>query len=146
MAEENNEKNIEKNSMYIEVENEEEILRLQQEVIKSNLSIEDVAKIVGKLQKLLELTKHNTNIGLAPSNKDWEWEYAPYQPYQPYQSWTSATPKVEVNNNSGFGTLANLTSTAAHPVEKVLTAMENVLTSNSSSDKKSTKIRKDIPF
>ena len=139
MAEENNEKNIEKNSMYIEVENEEEILRLQQEVIKSNLSIEDVAKIVGKLQKLLELTKHNSNIGLAPSNKDWEWEYAPYQPYQPYQSWTSATPKVEVNNNSGFGTLANLTSTAAPHVEKVLT-------SNSSSDKKSTKIRKDIPF
>ena len=49
MAEENNEKNIEKNSMYIEVENEEEILRLQQEVIKSNLSIEDVAKIVTKI-------------------------------------------------------------------------------------------------
>lgn len=142
MAEENNEKNIEKNSMYIEIENEEEILRLQQEVIKSNLSIEDVAKIVGKLQKLLELTKHNTNIGLAPSNKDWELEYVPYQPYQ---SWMSTTPKVEVNN-SGFGTLANLTSTAAPPVEKVLTAMENVLTSNSSSDKKPTKIRKDIPF
>ena len=136
MAEENNEKNIEKNSMYIEVENEEEILRLQQEVIKSNLSIEDVAKIVGKLQKLLELTKHNSNIGFAPSNKDWEWEYVPYQPYQ---SWTSTTPKVEVNNNSGFGTLANLTSTSPLPVEKVLT-------SNSSSDKKSTKIRKDIPF
>ena len=133
MAEENNEKNIEKNSMYIEVENEEEILRLQQEVIKSNLSIEDVAKIVGKLQKLLELTKHNSNIGFAPSNKDWEWEYVPYQ------SWTSTTPKVEVNNNSGFGTLANLTSTSPLPVEKVLT-------SNSSSDKKSTKIRKDIPF
>ena len=143
MAEENNEKNIEKNSMYIEVENEEEILRLQQEVIKSNLSIEDVAKIVGKLQKLLELTKHNTNIGLAPSNKDWEWEYVPYQPYQ---SWMSTTPKVETNNNSGFGTLANLTSTSTPPVEKVLTAMENVLTSNSSSDKKPTKIRKDIPF
>lgn len=143
MAEKNNEKNIEKNSMYIEVENEEEILRLQQEVIKSNLSIEDVAKIVGKLQKLLELTKHNTNIGLAPSNKDWEWEYVPYQPYQ---SWMSTTPKVETNNNSSFGTLANLTSTAAPPVEKVLTAMEKVLTSNSSSDKKSTKIRKDIPF
>lgn len=142
MAEENNEKNIEKNSMYIEVENEEEILRLQQEVIKSNLSIEDVAKIVGKLQKLLELTKHNSNIGFAPSNKDWEFEYVPYQPYQ---HWTSTTPKVEVNN-SGFGTLANLTSTATPPVEKVLTAMENVLTSNSSSDKKSTKIRKDIPF
>lgn len=143
MAEENNEKNIEKNSMYIEVENEEEILRLQQEVIKSNLSIEDVAKIVGKLQKLLELTKCNSNIGLKPSNKDWELEYVPYQPYQ---SWTSTIPKVETNNNSGFGTLANLTSTAAPPVEKVLTAMENVLTSNSSSDKKSTKIRKDIPF
>ena len=143
MAKENNEKNIEKNSMYIEVENEEEILRLQQEVIKSNLSIEDVAKIVGKLQKLLELTKHNTNIGLAPSNKDWEWEYVPYQPYQ---SWTSTIPKVEKNNNSSFGTLANLTSTATPPVEKVLTAMENVLTSNSSSDKKPTKIRKDIPF
>ena len=140
MAEENNEKNIEKNSMYIEVENEEEILRLQQEVIKSNLSIEDVAKIVGKLQKLLELTKYNTNISLAPSNKDWEWEYVPYQPYQPYQPWMSTTPKVET------GTLANLTSTATPPVEKVLTAMENVLTSNSSSDKKSTKIRKDIPF
>lgn len=142
MTEENNEKNIEKNSMYIEVENEEEILRLQQEVIKSNLSIEDVAKIVGKLQKLLELTKHNSNIGLVSSNKDWECEFVPYQPYQ---SWTSATPKVEINN-SGFGTLANLTSTAAPPVEKVFTAMENVLTSNSSSDKKSTKIRKDIPF
>lgn len=137
MTEENNEKNIEKNSMYIEVENEEEILRLQQEVIKSNLSIEDVAKIVGKLQKLLELTKHNTNIGFAPSNKDWEWEYVPYQPYQ---SWMSTTPKVET------GTLANLTSTATPPAEKVLTAMENVLTSSSSSDKKSTKIRKDIPF
>ena len=136
MAEENNEKNIEKNSMYIEVENEEEILRLQQEVIKSNLSIEDVAKIVGKLQKLLELTKCNSNIGFAPSNKDWEWEYVPYQPYQ---SWMSTTPKVEANNNSGFGTLANLTSTSPLPVEKVLT-------SNSSSDKKSTKIRKDIPF
>lgn len=136
MAEEKNEKNIEKNSMYIyiEVENEEEILRLQQEVIKSNLSIEDVAKIVGKLQKLLELTKCNSNIGLAPSNKDWELEFVPYQPYQP---WMSTTPKVEINNNSGFGTLANLTSTAA---------TENVLTSNSSSDKKSTKIRKDIPF
>ena len=144
MAEENNEKNIEKNSMYIEVENEEEILRLQQEVIKSNLSIEDVAKIVGKLQKLLELTKCNSNIILAPSNKDWEWEYVPYQPYHP---WMSTTPKVEINNNSGFGTLANLTSTAAPPpVEKVFTATENVLTSNSSSDKKSTKIRKDIPF
>ena len=142
MAEENNEKNIEKNSMYIEVENEEEILRLQQEVIKSNLSIEDIAKIVGKLQKLLELTKHNSNISLAPSNKDWEWEYVPYQPYQ---SWQPTIPKVETNNSS-FGTLANLTSTAAPPVEKVLTAMENVLTSNSSSDKKSTKIRKDIPF
>lgn len=142
MAEENNEKNIEKNSMYIEIENEEEILRLQQEVIKSNLSIEDIAKVVGKLQKLLELTKCNSNIGLKPSNKDWEWEYVPYQPYQ---SWQSTTPKVEVNN-SGFGTLANLTSTATPPVEKVLTAMENVLTSNSSSDKKSTKIRKDIPF
>lgn len=143
MAEENNEKNIEKNSMYIEVENEEEILRLQQEVIKSNLSIEDVAKIVGKLQKLLELTKCNSNIGLAPSNKDWKLEYVPYQPYQP---WMSTTPKVEINNNSGFGTLANLTSTAAPPVEKVFTATENVLASNSSSDKKSTKIRKDIPF
>ena len=143
MAEENNEKNIEKNSMYIEVENEEEILRLQQEVIKSNLSIEDVTKIVGKLQKLLELTKCNSNIGLAPSNKDWELEFVPYQSYQP---WMSATPKVEINNNSGFGTLANLTSTAAPPVEKVFTATENVLTSNSSSDKKSTKIRKDIPF
>lgn len=143
MAEEKNEKNIEKNSMYIEVENEEEILRLQQEVIKSNLSIEDVAKIVGKLQKLLELTKCNSNIGFAPSNKDWEWEYVPYQPYQP---WQSTIPKVETNNNSGFGTLANLTSTAAPPVEKVFTATENVLTSNSSSDKKSTKIRKDIPF
>lgn len=142
MAEENNEKNIEKNSMYIEVENEEEILRLQQEVIKSNLSIEDVTKIVGKLQKLLELTKCNSNIGLAPSNKDWKLEYVPYQPYQP---WMSTTPKVEINN-SGFGTLANLTSTATPPVEKVLTAMENVLTSNSSSDKKSTQIRKDIPF
>ena len=138
MAKENNEKNIEKNSMYIEVENEEEILRLQQEVIKSNLSIEDVAKIVGKLQKLLELTKCNSNIGLASYNKDWELEYVPYQPYQPYQPWTSTTPKVEVNN-SGFGTLASLTSTAPLPVEKVLT-------SNSSSDKKSTKIRKDIPF
>ena len=145
MAEENNEKNIEKNSMYIEVENEEEILRLQQEVIKSNLSIEDVAKIVGKLQKLLELTKCNSNIGFKSSNKDWEWEYVPYQPYQPYQSWQSTIPKVETNN-SGFGTLANLTSTAAPPVEKVFTATENVLTSNSSSDKKSTKIRKDIPF
>ena len=119
MAEENNKKNIEKNSMYIEIENEEEILRLQQEVIKSNLSIEDVAKIVGKLQKLLELTKHNSNIGFAPSNKDWEWEYVPYQPYQP---WMPTTPKVET------GTLANLTSTATPP------------------DKKSTKIRKDIPF
>ena len=137
MAEENNEKNIEKNSMYIEVENEEEILRLQQEVIKSNLSIEDVAKIVGKLQKLLELTKHNSNIGFAPSNKDWELEYVPYQPYQ---HWQSTIPKVET------GTLANLTSTATPPVEKVLTAMENVLTSSSSSDKKSTQIRKDIPF
>ena len=137
MAEENNEKNIEKNSMYIEVENEEEILRLQQEVIKSNLSIEDVAKIVGKLQKLLELTKHNSNIGFAPSNKDWEWEYVPYQPYQ---YWQSTIPKVET------GTLANLTSTTVPPVEKVLTDAENVLTSNSSSDKKSTKIRKDIPF
>lgn len=135
MAKENNEKNIEKNSMYIEVENEEEILRLQQEVIKSNLSIEDVAKIVGKLQKLLELTKCNSNIGFAPSNKDWEWEYVPYQPYQ---SWTSTTPKVETTNSS-FGTLANLTSTTTPPVEKVLT-------SNSSSDKKPTKIRKDIPF
>ena len=140
MAEEKNEKNIEKNSMYIEVENEEEILRLQQEVIKSNLSIEDVAKIVGKLQKLLELTKCNSNIGFKSSNKDWEWEYVPYQP------WQSTIPKVETNNNSGFGTLANLTSTAAPPVEKVFTATENVLTSNSSSDKKSTKIRKDIPF
>lgn len=137
MAEENNEKNIEKNSMYIEVENEEEILRLQQEVIKSNLSIEDVAKIVGKLQKLLELTKHNSNIGFAQSNKDWEWEYVPYQPYQ---HWQSTIPKVET------GTLANLTSTTTPPVEKVLTAMNNVLTSNSSSDKKSTQIRKDIPF
>ena len=140
MAEENNEKNIEKNSMYIEVENEEEILRLQQEVIKSNLSIEDVAKIVGKLQKLLELTKHNSNIGFASSNKDWEWEYVPYQPYQPYQPWQSTIPKVET------GTLANLTSTAAPPVEKIFTATENVLISNSSSDKKSTQIRKDIPF
>ena len=137
MAEENNEKNIEKNSMYIEVENEEEILRLQQEAIKSNLSIEDVAKIVGKLQKLLELTKCNSNIGFAQSNKDCELEYVPYQPYQ---SWQSTIPKVET------GTLANLTSTPAPPVEKVLTAMENVLTYNSSSDKKSTQIRKDIPF
>lgn len=137
MAEENNEKNIEKNSMYIEVENEEEILRLQQEVIKSNLSIEDVAKIVGKLQKLLELTKHNSNIGFTPSNKDWEWEYVPYQPYQ---SWQSTIPKVET------GTLANLTSTTTPPVEKVLTAMDSVLTSSSPLDKKSTKIRKDIPF
>ena len=135
MAEENNEKNIEKNSMYIEVENEEEILRLQQEVIKSNLSIEDVAKIVGKLQKLLELTKHNTNIGLAPSNKDWKLEYVPYQPYQ---SWMSTTPKVWTSNA--------LASKESPPVEKVLTAMDNVLTSNSSSDKKPTKIRKDIPF
>lgn len=139
MAEENNEKNIEKNSMYIEVENEEEILRLQQEVIKSNLSIEDVTKIVGKLQKLLELTKCNSNIGFKSSNKDWEWEFVPYQP------WQSTIPKVETNN-SGFGTLANLTSTSAPPVEKVFTATENVLASNSSSDKKSTKIRKDIPF
>lgn len=137
MAEENNEKNIEKNSMYIEVENEEEILRLQQEVIKSNLSIEDVAKIVGKLQKLLELTKHNSNIGFAPSNKDWEWEYVPYQPYQ---YWQSTIPKVETS------TLANLTSTTTPPVEKVFTATENVLTYNSLSDKKSTQIRKDIPF
>ncbi len=44
----------------VEQENEDEILRLQQEIIKSNVPIEDVAKIVGKLQKLLELTKWNT--------------------------------------------------------------------------------------
>ena len=139
MAEENNEKNIEKNSMYIEVENEEEILRLQQEVIKSNLSIEDVAKIVGKLQKLLELTKCNSNIVFTQgkdSSKIWEWEFQqpPYQPYQPIgtqNNWYSTTPKV--------WTSAALEAKALSPVDKVLT-------SNSSSDKKSTQIRKDIPF
>ena len=140
MAEENNEKNIEKNSMYIEVESEEEILRLQQEVIKSNLSIEDVAKIVGKLQKLLELTKHNSNIVLTPgkdSSKIWEWKLEPYQPYQPYQpigtqnNWYSTTPKVWTSDA--------LEAKALSPVDKALT-------SNSSSDKKSTQIRKDIPF
>lgn len=86
-----NEKEIKKNSMYIEVENEEEILRLQQDVIKSNLPIEDVAKIVGKLQKLLELTKHNSNYTLMLTedyNKNLDWVYKPFSTY----------PKVEINN------------------------------------------------
>ena len=99
MAEEKNEKNIEKNSMYIEVENEEEILRLQQEVIKSNLSIEDVAKIVGKLQKLLELTKYNSNIGFKSSNKDWEKELS-------YQGFSVEFSELEKKNISTY--LSNL--------------------------------------
>lgn len=66
-----------KNSMYIEVEDENEINRLQQEIIKSNIPIEDVAKLVGKLQKLYELSKYNSsnpfaNIGsLDTTTSDW---------------------------------------------------------------------------
>ena len=82
MAEE--QEGVQKNSMYIEVENDEEILRLQQEIIKSNLPIEDVAKVVGKLQKLLELTKHNTNEKFTldiDSKGIYDWTYKPFQPY-----------------------------------------------------------------
>lgn len=79
-----NEKEIKKNSMYIEVENEEEILRLQQEAIKSNLPIEDVAKIVGKLQKLLELTKCNSNNAFSLDyGKMFDWTYKPNLDSQP---------------------------------------------------------------
>lgn len=98
-----NEKEINKNSMYIEVENEEEILRLQQEVIKSNLPIEDVAKIVGKLQKLLELTKHNTNEKFTidmESNPALDWVYKPYGSLSTY-------PKVEINNPATLATTSN---------------------------------------
>jgi hypothetical protein len=98
-----NEKEIKKNSMYIEVENEEEILRLQQEVIKSNLPIEDVAKIVGKLQKLLELTKHNTNEKFTidmEKNPALDWVYKPYGGLSTY-------PKVEINNPTTLTTTSN---------------------------------------
>ena len=64
-----------RNSMYIEVENDEEILRLQQEIIKSNIPIEDVAKIVGKLEKLRELTKHNTNKNYTDIGSFWKQYY-----------------------------------------------------------------------
>jgi hypothetical protein len=98
-----NEKEIKKNSMYIEVENEEEILRLQQEVIKSNLPIEDVAKIIGKLQKLLELTKHNTSEKFTidmEKNPPLDWVYKPYGGLSTY-------PKVEINNPATLTTTSN---------------------------------------
>jgi hypothetical protein len=98
-----NEKEIKKNSMYIEVENEEEILRLQQEVIKSNLPIEDVAKIIGKLQKLLELTKHNTSEKFTidmEKNPAFDWVYKPYGGLSTY-------PKVEINNPATLTTTSS---------------------------------------
>lgn len=99
------EKEIEKNSMYIEVENEEEILRLQQEVIKSNLPIEDVAKIVGKLQKLLELTKHNTNekFTIDFEKNPLDWTYKPFIDSQPLYNQIYNKPITLTNTSTSDG-------------------------------------------
>lgn len=99
------EKEIEKNSMYIEVENEEEILRLQQEVIKSNLPIEDVAKIVGKLQKLLELTKHNTNekFTIDFEKNPLDWTYKPFIDSQPLYNQLYNKPITLTNTSTSDG-------------------------------------------
>lgn len=99
------EKEIEKNSMYIEVENEEEILRLQQEVIKSNLPIEDVAKIVGKLQKLLELTKHNTNekFTIDFEKNPLDWAYKPIIDSQPLYNQLYNKPITLTNTSTSDG-------------------------------------------
>lgn len=127
-----NEKEIKKNSMYIEVENEEEILRLQQEVIKSNLPIEDVAKIVGKLQKLLELTKHNSNYTLMPtedSNKNLDWVYKPFGGFSTY-------PKVEVGNPASLTTNSSGYSLSS----------DDISTGTIVSSTSSMPIRNDVPF
>lgn len=123
-----NEKETKKNSMYIEVENEEEILRLQQEVIKSNLPIEDVAKIVGKLQKLLELTKHNSiGVFAQNDNKIWDWTYKPFGGLSTY-------PIVETNDLSA----SNLTNTS--------TPIETVYSTSTPNESSQLKIRNDVPF
>lgn len=127
-----NEKEIKKNSMYIEVENEEEILRLQQEVIKSNLPIEDVAKIIGKLQKLLELTKHNSNYTLMQaedSNKNLDWFYKPFGGFSTY-------PKVEVGNPASLTTNSSGYSLSS----------DDISTGTIVSSTSSMPIRNDVPF
>jgi hypothetical protein len=127
-----NEKEIKKNSMYIEVENEEEILRLQQEVIKSNLPIEDVAKIIGKLQKLLELTKHNTSekfIIDMEKNPAFDWVYKPY-------SGLSTYPKVEINNPATLTSTSNGTYSLSNDDISTGTIVSST----------SLPIRNDVPF
>jgi len=133
MAEE--QEGVQKNSMYIEVENDEEILRLQQEIIKSNLPIEDVAKVVGKLQKLLELTKHNTNEKFTldiDSKGIYDWTYKPFQPYtQPLFN----QPITLTNTSTSNG----MTIYGGQGDEEVSTGVTVSSTS-------STPIRTDIPF
>lgn len=48
-------------SMNVGIEDENEILELQQAVLASNIDDKNVARIIGKLQKLYELTKYNSN-------------------------------------------------------------------------------------
>lgn len=125
---------VKKNSMYIEVENDEEILRLQQEIIKSNLPIEDVAKVVGKLQKLLELTKHNTNEDYTfklDKNPAWDWTYKPFSGSQPL-----------------FNQPITLTSTYPSSGQTLYGGQgdEEVSPVTISSTTSSTSIRNDVPF
>jgi len=92
------EASVSKNSMYIEVENDEEILRLQQEIIKSNIPIEDVAKIVGKLEKLRELTKHNTNkdyADIASIWKQYDWGLSGYHTTPTVLPNSGLTPSIQ---------------------------------------------------
>ena len=109
--EEEQEVQVNKNSMYVEVENDEEILRLQQEIIKSNIPIEDVAKIVGKLEKLRELTKHNTNknyTDLASIWKQYDWSggnyYHTMPTILPNSGSTSSTQPIMYKSSSSTST------------------------------------------
>ncbi len=138
MADEQNEqKGVQKNSMYIEVEDDEEILRLQQEIIKSNLPIEDVAKVVGKLQKLLELTKHNTNENYSfklDKNPIWDWTYKPYLDSQPLFN----QPITLTNTSTSSGALGQTLYGGQ--------GAEDVSTGVTVSSTLSAPIRKDVPF
>lgn len=112
-------------SMNIEVENEDEILRLQQEIIKSNIPIEDIPKIIGKLQKLLELTKHNTN----------DYIYRTLKGSSSWYDYLSTQPMVATNDSISGPTYTpyNVGSTA--PV-----VTSNITTTTA------THLRNDVPF
>lgn len=113
-------------SMNIEVENEDEILRLQQEIIKSNIPIEDIPKIIGKLQKLLELTKHNTN----------DYIYRTLKGSSSWYDYLSTQPMVATNDNVSGPVYTpypyNVGSTAPVVTSNVTTTANN--------------LRDDVPF